>query len=331
MRILCCLIVMSLMVMPLLAGCSSGDTTNGTGQTQTSGSTDTPKVVIGTMITEDFLPMWVAEKEGVFTQEGIDVQLVTFQSAQELTTALTAGEIDMAMTDPFVAATLTAGGTPVTLEWVTLGETPQQGRFGIMASPDSGVKTLKDLAGKPIGVASNTMLEYLMDNLMEQAGVPDDQIVKEEIKKIPVRYEMMTSNQVAAAVLPASLLNLGEKTGMVLVADDTQGPKNLSQSVMVARNDFAATEAGQQAIALVQASWDKAAQMVNDNGAAYRDLLVEKASLPDVIAADYPISDYPMAKRPTSEMIDPELAWMLAKGYLDKPMTYDPNTGEYQQ
>ena len=312
--LICFLVASLLLITPLLSGCSK--------------SKREGKVVIGTMITEDFLPMWVAEQEGLFEKEGITVELMTFQSAQELTAALSAGEIDMAMTDALVAATLCAGGIEVSMEWVTLGETAEQGRFGIMTSPASGITSLSDLAGKPIGVGSNTILEYMMDMLMLEAGVSADQIVKEEIKKIPVRYEMMTSNQVAAAALPASLLYLGEKTGMVLVADDTHG-RNLSQSVMIVRRDFAKTDAGKEALEKVRICWDKAATLINANPTAYRALLVLKASLPELIAEDYPVSNYPLAKRPTNATIDPVLEWMLYKGYLSEPLRYDFATGGF--
>jgi len=315
-RIICCLVVLALLVAPLLSGCEK--------------NARDKKVVIGTMITEDFLPMWVAEKEGIFTQEGVAVELMTFQSAQELTAALAAGEIDLAMTDTLVAATLFAGGVDVSMEWVTLGETAAQGRFGIMASPQSGAKTLSDLAGRPIGVGSNTMLEYMMDQLMLEAGVPENKILKEEIKKIPVRYEMMTSNQIAAAALPASLLYLGEKTGMVLIADDTKG-KNLTQSVMIVRRGFMATDSGKESLEKIRSSWDRAVKLVNVNPSAYRALLVEKASLPELIANDYPVSSYPLAKRPTNAMVDPVLSWMLHKGYLDAPLRYDAATGGFSK
>jgi NitT/TauT family transport system substrate-binding protein len=165
-----------------------------------------------------------------------------------------------------------------------------------------------------------------MDKLMEQANIPADQVLKEEIKKIPVRYEMMTNNQVPAAALPASLLYLGEQTGMVLVADDTTGA-NLSQSVMVVRCDFTATAGGARALDLIRASWDEAVERIAEDPSAYRALLVEKASLPEPIAESYPVSDYPLAKKPTNGMIDPILTWMLEKGYLSEKLSYDASTG----
>ena len=281
---------------------------------------------IGTLQTEDSLPFWIAEANGMYTDAGLDsVEIITFQSAQELSTAFAAGEIDGAMTDAQVSAALAASGTAVNLAWVTLGATPEQGRFGIMTSPESGITSLTDLAGKGIGVGSNTVPEYVMDRLMEAAGVPDDQIVGEEIKKLPVRYESMANNQVAAAALPGSLLALGEASGMVLLADDTQGD-NISQSV------FAVSQAwidggGQTALDLVRQAWDAAVEAVNADPESFRALLVEKASLPELVADTYPISTYPEAALPTSEMVDPVLEWMEAKSYLTANVAYDAMKG----
>ncbi|NLG10420.1 MAG: ABC transporter substrate-binding protein [Coriobacteriaceae bacterium] len=294
--------------------------------TQQDEGDDVESITIGTLVTEDILPLWLAEEEGLFNANGMIVHIQTFQSAQELTVAITSGEVDMAMTDPMVAASLVAGGTDVSLEWVTLGATANQGRFGIMTSPQSGIKTLSDLAGKPIGVGSNTILEYVMDKLMQQAGVPDDQIMTEEIKKLPVRYEMMASNQIAAAVLPGSLLALGEATGNLLVADDSQG-ENLSQSVMIARTAFTATDSGEKALAKLSTIWDLAVEMINANPSSYRPLLAEKASLPDPVRDSYQVSSYPQAARPTSQMIDPILEWMRQKDYLTVDLHYDAATG----
>ena len=302
-----------------IAGCSSSDEV---GQSGTEGQSMT----IGTLQTEDSLPFWVAESLSLYSEAGVEVEIVTFQSAQELSTAFAAGEIDGAMTDAQVSASLVASGVAVNLSWVTLGTTPEQGRFGIMTCPESGITSLSDLAGVPIGVGSNTVPEYVMDRLMEDAGVPSGQIISEEIKKLPVRYESMANNQVAAASLPGSLLALGEASGMVLLADDTQGD-NISQSVFAVSQTWI-DEGGQQVLDAVREAWDAAVAQINDNPENFRDLLVEKASLSEVVADTYPISTYPEAELPTSEMIDPVLSWMQEKGYLTADVIYNSETGE---
>lgn len=299
-----------------LSGCSSKE----------SAAPEATLMKIGTMQTEDSLPFWVAEQKGFYGDHDVEVEIVTFQSAQELSTAFAAGEIDGAMTDIMVSASLVASGIGLNLAWVTLGTTPEQGRFGIQTSPESGIKSLADLKGKDIGVGSNTVPEYVMDKLMEAAGASEGEIVNEEIKKLPVRYESMTNNQVAAAALPGSLLALGEATGMITLADDTQGVGNVSQSILAVRSSW--LEGGKAALESVRLAWNDAVAAIEADPEGFRDLLVEKANLPGIVADTYPISSYPEAELPTKDMVDPVLDWMKGKEYLQADVAYDSETGD---
>ena len=339
-RAVCWFIVMiAAFALVAFAGCGGGSSSGSQTASQTSeaeGGTESEiaaeaeggAITIGTLATEDILPLWVAQSEGLFEKNGIQVEIVPFQSATELIAGVASGEVDLAMTDIMVTASMFASGIDVQMEWVTLGTTADQGRFGIMVGPDSGIETLNDLAGVPIGVGSNTILEYVMDKLMERAGVPDDQIIVEELQKLPVRYQAMASGEVAAAALPGTLLALGEASGCKLIADDTQG-ENLSQSVMIARTDVANDPARAQQIETLKAIWDEGAELVNANPEQYRSVLVANANLPEEIADTYPISTYPTVQMPTADMVDPVLAWMEQKGYLNQPVSYDEATGTF--
>lgn len=308
-----------------LSGCSQNDASDTTAQT---GADLSRQISVGTLATEDILPFWVAESEDLFAQNGLNVSIVPFQSATELIAGVSSGEVDIAMTDIMVTAGMFAGGVDVKMIWVTLGTDASQGRFGIMAGPQSEVQELKDLAGVPIGVGSNTILEYVMDKLMEAAGIPANEIIVEELQKLPVRYQAMLSGDVAAAALPGTLLALGEANGCKLIADDTTGD-NISQSVMIARNKYAQDETGQKQIAALQEIWDRAADLINTEPEKYRAVLIEHANLPQEIAETYPISTYPKAQLPTSAMVDPVLAWMEQKGYLAKPLEYHESDGTF--
>lgn len=117
--------------------------------------------------------MWVAEQEGLFEKAGVNAEIVVFDSAQGLSAALTAGEVDIAMTDPMRAVKLCESGTDLTLEWITLGTTPEQGRFGILTSAGSGITSLADLVNgsKGVGLAANTVPEYVFEQLCVQQGI----------------------------------------------------------------------------------------------------------------------------------------------------------------
>ena len=92
-------------------------------------------IVIGTLPTEDALPLWAAEAEGLFTEAGLDVEIVVFPAAQERDTAFTSGAIDAFMGDIIASANLEAAGSGVALATVMLGQTPAEGRFGIAVAP----------------------------------------------------------------------------------------------------------------------------------------------------------------------------------------------------
>ena len=330
----------------LLSGCSNGGSASSSGQatasaqggssstggqaasSQAQGAAAGKTLAVGTLATEDLLPLWVAQAEGMFKDGGVNVNIVPFQSATELIAGVSSGEVDLAMTDIMVTASMFASGVDVQMQWVTLGTEADQGRFGIMVGPKSSVKSLTELAGVPIGVGSNTILEYVMDKLMESAGVADDKIVVEELQKLPVRYQAMVSGDVAAAALPGTLLALGEANGCALVADDTKG-ENLSQSVMIVRAPLLSDSANVQQIEALEDVWDAAAKLVNENPEKYRKVLVESANLPAEIADTYPISKYPLVQLPTAAMVNPVLEWMQKKGYLTKPLSYDEKTGTF--
>ena len=294
------------------------------------------------MPTEDILPLWIAERDGLFAEAGVNAEVISFDSAQSLSAAITAGEVDMAMTDIMRAVKLCESGAPVVLEWVTLGETADQGRFGVLAPSDAPYNTLTEMAaygasgdapeGFGVGVGANTVPEYVFDMLCEEAGLEPGAIPAVEVASLPERYGLVASGNLGGAALPASLLTLGEASGLKLLADDTAG-ENLSQSVMVARAAFA--EEHSAAVEAVAEAWNAAVALCAENPDAYRELLAEKANINPSIAEGYPISSYPMElhdgqmQRPALEMVEPVLQWMKQKGYGGEGVSYDAVTGAF--
>lgn len=314
------------MMVPALSACGSN-----------AASGDGPLPVrIGTMPVEDILPMWVAESEGIFDSTGVEAEIIVFDSAQSLSAALTSGDVDLAMTDPMRAIKLCESGTQVDMEWVTLGLDASQGRFGVLTSAESGYKTLADLVGctKGVGVAANTVPEYVFDRLCEESGINPDDILATEVASLPDRYSLVASNQLDAAALPGSMLALGEASGLVLIADDSTG-ENISQSVMVCRSAFKDEgEAAANTLELVRACWDAAADEINADPETYRDILIANANLNEAVAQTYPISTYPLSTAsdggsayPPAELIDPVVEWMTAKGYVNGAVSYSDSDG----
>ena len=281
-------------------------------------------IKIGTLPTEDSLPLWVAEQRGYFATQGLtSVEIISFQSAQERDAAFASGAIDAFMGDIIAAANLEVGGKPTTIGTIMLGADQSQGRFGVVAAPKSGVSTLAALANVPVGTSSATIQEYVLDGLMAEAGVPSASVKVEEVKKVPVRFELLMAGKLQAAALPEPFLSLAIKGGAPLVASDTSSTANFSQTVLVFSDEYLAKPGGAAAETAVLGAWDLAVNDINKNTDAVRALLVEKARLPEALATTYVVNTYPTAQVPTEAQVDAVLTWMQTKGYLKGEVSYD--------
>ena len=323
-RLVAIALVLGLALLPL--GCAASEEpaeepAAGEPATDPLADVEPEPIVIGTLPTEDALPLWVAESEGLFTEAGLDVEIVVFPAAQERDTAFTSGAIDAFMGDIIASANLEAAGSGVALATVMLGQTPAEGRFGIAVAPGSEATTLADLAGVPVGTSSASIQEYVLDGLMAAAGVPAEDVAKEIVPKVPVRYDLLMNGQIAAAALPEPFLSLAELEGATILADDTTG-ENLTQTVLGVSDEYVALPGGMVAVRALLDAWDEAAGRVNADPDAYRALLVEMARLPEPLIDTYEINTYPMAEAPTAEMVDPVLAWMRDNELLSADIVY---------
>jgi len=302
-----------------LVGCAKKDEPAVSDGTSIS-ATPVP-IRIGTLPTEDSLPLWVAEQQGLFEKAGLSVEILIFQAAQARAAAFASGAIDAYMGDIIASAALEAGGSPVSMATVMLGATAKEGRFGIVAKPGSKAKTLADLAGVPVATSSATIQEYVLDGLMAAANVPADKVKKEVVAKVPVRFELLMNGKLEAAALPEPFLTLAVSQGAVLIADDTTG-ENLTQTVLGVSDKFLATPGGMLTVKELLGVWDESVDVINADPNSFRTLLVDKARLPEPLKDTYPVNAYPKAAPPTQAEVDAVLTWMKSKELLKADVTY---------
>jgi len=301
------LVVLSLL---LLAGCNQTK--------ETTAKAESEKLKIGVLPLEDAMPALVAEKNGYFVQENIDVELVRFQSAVEQESAIQSGQLDGIVNDLIVATLLKESGQNIKVTSIALGSTPGEGKFAIVATPKSGIKTLEDLKGKKVGIANNTIIEYVTDGLLEDGGIEPSLVDKVSVPKIPVRMEMLFSNQVDAIVVPDPLLTFAEFKGARIVAKDTT--RNLSQSVLIFNQKTLNEKKG--AVEAFYRAYAKAVDDLNNHPADYKQLMIANVSIPEQIANDYQIQRYPKPQLPVEDDVNNVLKWMTKKGLLKTDLKY---------
>ncbi len=274
-------------------------------------------VRIGILPIVDALPFYVAREKGLFGKLPAPVALIPFRSAVERDAAFQTGKLDAYLGDLISAALLRSRGFPARAVSVILGEKPSEGLFAILSSPASSIRSLADLKGKRVAISSNTIIEYVLDGLLKANDIPPNSIKKQEIKSIPIRFQMLINNKIDAAVLPDPLASLARYKGAHWIVDD--GKANLSQTVLIWNDRFLTRH--RKFLEKFYAAYDQAVALINRDHARFRPLLVRKCHLPKPIARTFRFADFPLASPPSEEAAAHILAWLRAKNLLKQPVT----------
>ena len=273
-------------------------------------------VRVGVLPIVDALPFYVAEERGFFKKLPQPVTLITFRSAVERDAAFQTRKLDAYLGDLISAALLKSRGFPARAVSIVLGKKPEEGLFAILSSPTSSIKTFNDLKGKHVAISSNTIIEYVLDGLLKTRGIPPGKIKKQEIKSIPIRFQMLMSNKIDAACLPDPLASLAQVKGAHWIADD--GHTNLSQTVLIWNDNF--IKSNNSFLTKFYDAYNKAVAVINRDHNAVRPLLVKKCRLPKPIAKSFKFADFPLTSTPSKEEASAVLSWLRGKKLLANPI-----------
>lgn len=308
------LVVITLLA-TLVTGCAQSDPAKPGNTAQAESST----LKIGSLPIEENLPLLVAEKNGYFANENIKVELVPFQSPVELQSAFQSGDLDGMITDIMIAALLQSSGIDLRVTSIALGATPQEGRFAIVAAPKSDIKSVQELKGKSIGISTNSIIEYVTDGLLQEGGVNPSETTKTTVAKIPVRVEMLLSNQIDAITVPDPQISYLVAQGAKIIAEDTKGG-NLSQSVILMKGD--AINSKTNAISNFYKAYSKAVDDINKTPNQYKDLLVKNANIPESVVETYKVQHYSKPQLPNEKEVNSVISWLKDKKLLKNEVIY---------
>jgi NitT/TauT family transport system substrate-binding protein len=256
----------------------------------------------------DSLPFMIARDEGFFAAEGVDVELVTFYNPQERDAAIQAGRVDAAISDLLAAALFSAGGFDMKITSLT------DGRYGIVAAPSFKGKTLEALRGKKIGLSLHTIIQYAVDSLLATSNVAWNEYEAVSIPRMPIRMEMVLTEQIDAVCLPEPLLTAAVQRGAVLLAStDTIG---IDAGVLMFSQNF--LDKRLDDVKKFYRAYEKAAEKINANPDAYRQYLVDKASFPAEVKDAYQFITYRKPILPAIHQIEQALSWLDTRKLLSK-------------
>ncbi|MEE4241745.1 MAG: MetQ/NlpA family ABC transporter substrate-binding protein [Desulfopila sp.] len=275
---------------------------------------------IGVLLIEDAVPLYVAEQEAFFAGENIEVELIPFLSALERDSALAAAAIDGAITDPMGAILFDKGRGMLKITSLALGKTSSEGIFAVLASPKSSIKEVGDLKNVAIAISNATIIEYVTERLLENHGFTSEEIKTIEVKKMPIRMQMLLSDSVDAATLPEPLASIAVAGGARLIVSDAVSKESLSQTVMVFRTKV--LDERKNEVAAFFRALQKGISAINTQPETYRELFVEKGRIPPFLAREYVIPQYPHPEPFSRSLYDPVVQWLVEKKLVE-PLPYE--------
>ena len=267
----------------------------------------------------DTIPVFVAQQNGYFTEQGIQVEVVPVKSPQEQNAVVQSGQVDGMLTDLVVVGIFDKQSPQVKAVYTSRRPFPNAPLFRILAAPNSKIQGPDAVKGVPIGISQNTVIEYLTQRLLEARGLKAGEIQGVEVNAIPVRFEQLMNGNLKAAMLPDPMAQGAIAAGARLIADDTQQPE-LSQSVLAFRMD--ALKGKPNTVKKFLVAWEKAVAELNAHPEKYQNLLIEQGRVPQSIQNSYKMPPFPGRGVPTEAQVADILQWMKARGLVTRDVPY---------
>jgi NitT/TauT family transport system substrate-binding protein len=133
-----------------LSGSSSDSSSSG--GSSTPQSLEKTSINVGAISGSSSAALYIAEDQGFFKAQGLNVKIVTTQNGTQALAQLQGGALDITLASDVSAIKAAIGGAPLKL--VFDGPSTAPHTFVISALPGSGITKLADLKGKTVGVSS---------------------------------------------------------------------------------------------------------------------------------------------------------------------------------
>ena len=165
------------------------------------------KVKVGVLKLTSSAPVFVGVEKGFFKEFGVEPEMVYFQAAAPIATALAAGQIDVGATGLTAALyNIVLGGEKL---WIVADkgrEWPGYPLVGIVVQKelwDGGLRAVKDLKGKRIGVTQlGSTFHFHIGNILEKDGLTLNDVKIVPLQAMPATVEALKGKQVDAILVP---------------------------------------------------------------------------------------------------------------------------------
>lgn len=303
------LVALGVLAVPmLLAACGGDDGGGGEGV-----SSEPVRVYVG--VDTAYAPFWVAQSEGLFEEEGLNVELVQFPQGGDGADALIAGEIDLGGSGD---ATILQRQPRGPLK--ALAVLQQSGDYLKLVVREE-ISSVEEI--ETIGIVPGSLSEYGATRMLEHFEIPQDSV--EFVPAGPPELPpLISQGDVDAFVIWEPWPTQAEDLGGAKVLMRTKEFGYSYLFFLIANGDWYDGHQA-EAEAFVRAM-DQAAQMVEDDPQLAADVTQEAAEIPidqsltAVEQIDFDVRDFSDEDRVELERVND---FLVDRGILEAPASVD--------
>jgi NitT/TauT family transport system substrate-binding protein len=267
----------------------------------------------------DGLPLYVAEQEGLFTQENLKVEIIPVGSGPERDQLIAAGQADAMINEMVSVLFFNKDGVKVQVVRYARAASSGAALFSILAGKDSGIATPMELKGQPLGISDGTVIAYLTERMLAAEGLAASDLQTVSVPKLDARLALLNSGELKAAVLPEPLASLAVQQGARVVLDDTQYP-DYSFSTYTLRKAY--IDENPAAVKAFNRAVEEAVKRINADPGKYAQVLVDRKLLPQPLVGKFQVPAFVTAGVPSETQFADALAWAKEKGYVTSDIAY---------
>lgn len=204
-------ILLSLCLLVLAAGCVGNDSKKDTPKEKT-------KVSLGMLRLTSSAPLFIAMDKGFFAEEGIEIEPQWFDSAHPIAVSTASSKVDIGATG------ITASLYNMAANGQKLGIVADKGReqkgyssSALLVTTDNynaGVKSLKDLKGKRIGITQKgSTFHYMLGRMLETQGMSLNDVEIVPLSKLSAVMAALESKQIDGCILNEPNITKVQKAG----------------------------------------------------------------------------------------------------------------------
>ena len=267
-----------------------------------------------------YLPAYVAQARGYFVEQGLDAELMKFDSTNQMINALITGKIDAGIggVNSIVVIDVESK-SPNSLKIFSTGIFSEDFEK-ILVSKDSNIDSVKDLEGKTLATYQGSTAKIFMTKFLNNNNLQTTKLVQ---LKPSDQLSALASGSVDAIHVIEPLATIGVEKGIATVIDASPianyfGTAGFPLETSILSVKFISQKP--DAARKIVLATDKAAEFISKYPEIARNYYSEFTSVDDSIESLLPLSDYSTSQDSDLGEFQKSIDHLAEVGVIDESM-----------